>query len=314
MRHAPRHLLPGGDFLRLQQFGEVLEHQDHAEVLVRFILHPRTVQRDRQEFALHFDGAVQRQVVALILEHAVVDRLEEGQAGLLEDVVHRPTLHAIRGKPENPLAGRIKIRHDTALVDRQQAGGDGVDDRLNIGTAAVELKIVLTQGHVGRFDLRLTALQVGRHAIERIDERADFVGRLRVDAHGKVALGDRFRRLSQSLNRHRNAARNVEPEPRGSEHDQQGDDGHKKVGPRLDRVLHRLDLLILLVLTPDPVHLGEQGLGHIGIDHDDAADFVASSACGHRSRSAHEPAGLRLLNRIRFLFAVDGLEHQLADR
>ena len=122
-------------------------------------------------------------------------------------------LHAADGQPKNPFTGRIEIRDHPVLVDGEQAGGDRLDHRFDVGTAAIEFEIVVAQGEVGGFDRGLAALQIRRHPVERIDERADFIGGFGIDAYGEIALRDRLRRFSQPLNRHRDAARDIESEP-----------------------------------------------------------------------------------------------------
>ena len=103
---------------------------------------------------------------------------------------------------------------------------------------------------------RLAALQVLGHPVERVHERADLVRGLDRNPDVQIALRDGLGRLRQPLNRHRDTTRDIEPEPRGAEENQHRDHRDEEIGPSLDGILHRFNLLVGLVLSADPLHLG----------------------------------------------------------
>ncbi len=110
------------------------------------------------------------------------------------------------------------------------------------------------------------------------------------------------------------AARDIEPEPGGTEENHHRHDGHEKIGASLDWVFHRSNLRILHILTANPFHLRQQGLRHEGFDDHDPFQFTAPTIGGHGNARAHESTGLRLLNGGDLLLPVEDLKDQLTDR
>ena len=107
-----------------------------------------------------------------------------------EHLIGRSATKSIPRKPEDSFTGRIEVRDQSVLIDGEQARGDRLDHRLDVGTAAIEFEIAVTQRDIGLFDLGLTPLQVRRHTVERLDQGADFIRRLGIDPDGEIPLGN----------------------------------------------------------------------------------------------------------------------------
>src|SRR5688500_12916749 len=99
------------------------------------------MQRDGQELSFDFNRTVERQIITLILKHAIVNSLKQRQTEFLEGFVRRTSLDAADGQAENSLAGWIEIGHHPVLVDRKQSGGNRVDDGFDVRTAPVQLDV-----------------------------------------------------------------------------------------------------------------------------------------------------------------------------
>ena len=172
----------------------------------------------------------------------------------------------------------------------------------------------MAKRNVGLFKLRLADLQVLGHSVEGIDQRPDLIRGIGYDPDVQITLRDRLGGIRQHLNRHRNPAGHIEPEPCGAEQDQDRDHSHEQVGSRLNRIFHGLDLPILGVLLGDPLHLGEQRLGHIRVHHDDPIHFAGVHIRRDRDARTDKPSPPRFLHQGDFLLVVQDLEHELSDR
>ncbi len=113
---------------------------------------------DGQESAVDLHRSLESQRIALIGQHPIIDRLEQIESKFFEHLIGRSVTESIRRKPEDPFTGRIEVRDQTILVDGEQTGGDRLDHRLDVGTAAIEFKIAVAQRDIGLFDLGLTPL------------------------------------------------------------------------------------------------------------------------------------------------------------
>src|SRR4249920_2102053 len=100
---------------------------------------------DGQESAVDLHRALESQRIALIGQHPIIDRLEQIEAELFEYLISRPVMKSIRRKPKNPFTGRIEIRDQSVLINGEQARGDRLDHRLDVGAAAIEFKIAVAQ-------------------------------------------------------------------------------------------------------------------------------------------------------------------------
>ncbi len=264
-----RDLLPSRNFLSLDQLRQIFKNQHKPQVFVRLIPHARPFQPDRNQLPLDIQLSFQVQIVALIGQHPVISGLERVETELLEHLIGRLSSEPVGSQSKDALGRWVEGGDRSAPIDRQKTGGDRIDDRFDIGPAAIQLDIGVPQSQVGLLKLRFTPLQILRHPIERLDQRPNFIGRLGIDLHRQVALGDCFGRFRQPLNRNGDPTRHIEPEPRCAEENQHCHDGNKKVCPGFNGVFHRFDLLVRRVLTTDSLHLGQKGFRDVGFhDHD----------------------------------------------
>jgi hypothetical protein len=170
-------------------------------------------------------------------------------------------------------AGRIQ-RHD--------AGGDVLEDALDVAVTLGQLAV--------------DRLEIARHAVERRDQRADLLVAAGGGAVVPVTLGDFLHALAEALNRHRDALGEVEPEPRGREQHDQGDQQEGDRVAAANGLLENLELAVLVHRLRGAS--GRQGdvLGNRLRDHDggdDGALRIASRDPADDDVAASEPFGTR---------------------
>ncbi len=89
--------------------------------------------------------------------------------------------------------------------ERDDASRDALEHRLDVLPALVELLVLALEIEARVFELALARRQLSGHRIERLDERAELVARLRLDAVIEVAGADLARAGGQQLHRTRDA-------------------------------------------------------------------------------------------------------------
>jgi hypothetical protein len=176
----------------------------------------------------------------------------------LKHVDPAPPARVFRAQSEHARRGRIDGRHRAGRIERHDAGGDVLEDALDVAVTLGQLAV--------------DRLEIARHAIERRDERADLLVAAGGGTVVPVTLGDFPHALAEALNRHRDALGEVEPEPRGRE---QHDESDQQEGDRVaaaNGLLEDLELAVLVDrLRGAP---GRQGdvLGNRARDHDGGED------------------------------------------
>ena len=107
------------------------------------------------------------------------------------------------------------------VVDRDDAGGDAVEHRFDVAAAAFDVLMLALELDRRALEPPPAGGQVASHAVERLDQRAELVARLRLDAVIEVAGADLVGRRGQHLHRPRDALGQVEPHPRGADENHQ---------------------------------------------------------------------------------------------
>ena len=141
MGDALRHFLPRGRLLSFDQFREVFEDEHEAQIPSFFVSHAGTAQPDRQEFTFHVHGTFQREAVPRVGEHTVVRVLEQVQPQLFERLGDGSPTKLVAPRTEDTFRRRVEGGDEPRPVDREDAGGHGVHDRLRVGTAAIQFQV-----------------------------------------------------------------------------------------------------------------------------------------------------------------------------
>ena len=128
---------------------------------------------------------------------------------------------------------------------------------------AVEALVDLHQLFVLGLEQEVVVAQLAGHAVEGLDQHAELVVGGDVDAMVEVALGHAARALGQRLDRDGDAARQVEPDPRRGEQEDERHHQDEEDVARLDVGLLHLELAIVLVRGHQAVGLA----GDVGVEH-----------------------------------------------
>ena len=312
MRDALGDLAPRGQALRAEQLGQIVEDEDEACVFA-----VGTAQRRRRreqgrggaappEVELALDGLP----FAAAQPRGEGDDVVEVVAG--EDLAERLAGARCRRQAEHAGGGPVHRRETARDVEGDDPGGHRLEDRLRVAAAPLEFGVLGLEVEVGGLEPRLRLREIRGHPVERVDEDADLVVRARLHAIAQVAGRHLPRALGELLDGHRDAAGEVEAEPREREDDDQRHQQEHQDVDALDRVLQELELLVLGEGLGDPADLGLEALGHVG-GGDHGADHVATGLARrhrpHRGDGLDEVAGLDLPYR-RHLLAVEALAHQ----
>ena len=150
-----------------------------------------------------------RAIVARAPAHRRAARRELADAGEASSANTASTAPTARGRVDaRAVLGRGAVHGGDAAVGvgRDDAGGDVREDGLEVAAALLELGAAASSGRAVMW-------------LKAVDQRADLVVALAGDALVEVALRDLARALGEALDRHRDAARDVEAEPGGREED-----------------------------------------------------------------------------------------------
>ena len=215
-------LAPRRHPLGLQELGQVVEDHDGAGVLaVRAAERGRGGnQRERGAAASELDRELGAGRVGT--PHAQYLGDYGPQARPREDLLEQPSRGCRLVHTEHAGPGAVDRRQAAQRVERDHAGGDGLEDRLDVHPSILELGVLVGQVEVGLFELPLRLAEIVGHAVEGADQHADLVVAARLNLVGEVAGGDLPCALGQLLDRARDPTRQIEREPREREHDDQG--------------------------------------------------------------------------------------------
>ena len=106
-------------------------------------------------------------------------------------------------------------------ADRHDPGRNPLQHRLDVSTALVELGVLPLHLDARAFEPALARGELARHRVERLDERSEFVTRLRLDAVVEMPGANLARAGREPPHGPRDPLRQVEPEPRRADEDHQ---------------------------------------------------------------------------------------------
>ena len=167
--------------------------------------------------------------------------------------------------------GRLVDRgHHAVLIDRYDAGSNVAQHDLHILPALFDLLVDAGQLLVRGVERLLLAVQVKGHAVERLDEHADLIGRIGFDPDIEIAVRHGARCVHQVLHRLGHAVGQIDAHPVGKKHDDRGNQEQcgDIAGP--DRISHDLELAELMIGIADLLHLVDQRIGNVIIDNHNA--------------------------------------------
>ncbi|OPY07980.1 MAG: hypothetical protein A4E67_01093 [Syntrophaceae bacterium PtaB.Bin038] len=259
------HLAPRRDALRALELRDVFEDDDHAHVVVVVVEQHRRRHQQREGPVFEGDRDLLLHVPRLHAGDLREDLPHQIQMARLQHLLVAVVQDLLRLDVEKLFGGPVHRRDHPVAVDRHDPGGDVAQHRLHVLAALVKVEVDL-------LEFLLAHLQVPRHPVEGVHQDPDFVVGHDVDLVVQVPLGDRVGRLGQVLDRLRDALGQEEAEPRGREDDQQRHDEEDDDVARLDRVLEKLELLVLFRDPRDRRHLVDEPLGDVAVHHDGADD------------------------------------------
>src|SRR3989441_11138195 len=293
-----RPLPPRRHPLGLQQLRQVVEDHDGAGVLAVRAPQRRRGGEERERGAAppHRDlelGAGGRGAPrALHLR----DHRPEVRAG--EDLLEKASDGRRFVHAEHARRGAIDGREAPERVEGDHAGGDGLEDGLDVDAPILELRVLVRQVEVRLFELPLRFRQVVRHTVEGLDEDADLVVSPRLHLVGEVAGGNLARALGELLDGARDPAREVEAEPREREHDDQRHEQEEQDVDALDRHLQQLELLVFPERLGDAAPASLEPIRDVRTDDDHAHDAALRAARRpNRDHRLDEIAGRELAHR-----------------
>ena len=181
VREPARHLAPGGDLLRADERRDVVEHQHDAFRRPALADERRRHGRQMNLLAVASHGNLLR------------GRLGHGAARTREQRRQRPEIgpveHGERGLADNrarqaeqPRRRAVDRRDRAAGIDRDDAGRDALQNGLDVAAALLHLEMLALELDRRPVDLAAARRQLARHRVERVDERAELVVALRLDA------------------------------------------------------------------------------------------------------------------------------------
>ena len=223
VRDALRGLGPGRELLRLDQLGEVLEHDAPCRPSPPgAVAQVGDLDLEGAPFAAERRGSPRRLRAGRPAPAAAISPARRDALGVAPGVGERAPDELVLRLGAACRARRRWPRAPCRRAERDHAGGevleDGADQRALLGEAAVGRHAA--RGGCGSISSRLRA-QLLRHAVERVDHGRHLVVGGDLDLLVEVAAGDPPGALGERLDRQHQAAGEEEPHPGGGEQDEQ---------------------------------------------------------------------------------------------
>src|SRR6185503_11949714 len=108
-------------------------------------------------------------------------RAERLEVGAIEDRPRRLS-HRLPVEAEQSRRRAVDRGDGAAAVNRDDTGGDALEDRLDVAAPSFDLDVLSLELDRPAVDLAAAGRQLGRHRVERLDERPELVVALRLDA------------------------------------------------------------------------------------------------------------------------------------
>ena len=174
------------------------------------------------------------------------ERRERLQLGRAEHSGCREAGHA-GIETEQPRRRSIERTHVAGRIDGNHTSGDAFEDRLDVPPPCLDVLMFLLELDRGTLEPPAARRQVGRHAIEGLDQRAELVSGLRFHAMVQMSGADFVGCRRQHLHGPRDALGQVQSHPgRRDENHQRQHQEEREVNAG-QRLLQDAELLVVFV-------------------------------------------------------------------
>ena len=272
VRDTPGDLAPRRHALNLDDLGVVVEDDRGAERPAGVVVKQGRGHEQAAELSiernLHLTPAALAQPGSQPLRE-ILDHVQDLRA---PDRVRelRPD-HAGSGRNTEVALSRRVHRTDPGLsVDRDHTGADRAEHHLHVATPLLDLR--------GRLlEVCARVAQITRHAVERFDQQADLVVRVRLDLHVEISARDLGGAFRQRSDRPGHPLGKPHAEPEGQHQHHHGRQQQLEQVGSADMARRRLQGAILGERRANALDAARQRVGHEGI-HDHHARGRARTA------------------------------------
>ena len=240
------HLAPGGEALGLEELGQVVEDEDHAEIGVLGSLERGGRGEERHGVAFTPEVHLSLQRVFAQPVHALDECGELRVNGWPQHGRGRLAERFSRRHAQHSLGGAIDGGDASRGVEREHARGHCVEHRLRVAAPLLHLFVLGLEVTVSVLEPCLGEGEIARHAVERIHEYAQLVVGAYLDLVVEIARGHRPRALGEHLHGLGDTPSEVEAEPRGGEDDDEGHEEEEQDVDALEGLAEQTQLLVLL--------------------------------------------------------------------
>ena len=189
VREAPRDFAPGGHLLRPDERRHVVEHDDDAVGAAIVAAQRRRHDREMQLAAAARQRHVARADVAAASQCFVDDVSQRLQVAVAEGLARRkPGDRRVDAK--QPRGGGIRGADAAERIDGDDAGGNAIENRFDVRFRPSTSRCFAFELVSRSLETPAVGGQLARHAVERLDERAEFILRFGHHAMIEVAGAD----------------------------------------------------------------------------------------------------------------------------
>ena len=148
---------------------------------------------------------------------------------------------------QQPQSRRVDGSDPARPVERNHAGRHAIQDGFDVAPPALAFFVFLFEIERRPLEPPPTGSQLGRHRIERLDHRTEFVGALVLDPMVVVPGADLTGRFREHLDGPRDALGQIEPHPGRADQDEQRDHDEERDIDARQRLLQHAKLRVVLV-------------------------------------------------------------------
>ena len=297
VREPPRHLAPRRDLLRANERRHIVEDQ-HDALRRAAVADERGGDRRKMQlltFARNRDFLRGR--LGLAAAGPGQQRAERLQIGTAEDAERRLADDRSLDAQE-PRRRAVDRRDPAGRVHRHDARRDALQNRLDVAPPPFDLLVFPFELDGRSLDLAPARLELDRHRVECVDERAELVVALRLDPLIEMARADLARGRRQKLHGARDALRQIRSHPCRAEQNQQRDHQEERQVHAGERLLEHSHLLIIL----ERLRHAARARGQIArqkVSRDDDAGRLPGSGSDRRRGMQQNAGGAERLDESR---------------
>ncbi len=285
VREPPGDVAPGRHTLRPDQRRHVVEHEHRASDAAVVADQRRTGGRQVELAPFPQEGDLLRRRRRCARASLREERLQRREILTREDGFHaRADDRPIDvEQPQRRAVDRLDLPF---RIERDDARGDALEDRLDVLAALVELQVLPLEIQARVFELPLARRQLAGHRVERLDELPELVARLGLDAVVEMPGANLPCAGSQQLHGPRNPLREIQARPDRADQNHQRHDDEQVQVDAANRPPQRVELAAILIGLDDPSRV-PRGLSRQMIAGQHHADDAAARVA-HRRAGANE--------------------------